>query len=97
MKGGAGERGRGGRGVRGTWGCGVGGEGRGGEGCGVGWGAGGGGRGGEGGEGGKTASRNDVQGTDATAGDGFAPLGPPLLPWESRMGRGQHTYPLFQN
>ena len=26
-------------------------------------------------------------------GDGFAPLGPPLLPWENRMGRGQtHTH-----
>ena len=31
------------------------------------------------------------QGTDATVGDGFAPLGPPLLPWENRMGRGQTT------
>ena len=36
---------------------------------------------------GETASRNDVhflctffQDTDATVGDGFAPLGPPLLP-----------------
>ena len=29
------------------------------------------------------------QGTDATMGDGFSPLGPPLLPWENRMGRGQ--------
>ena len=28
------------------------------------------------------------QGTDATVGDGLAPLGPPLLPWENRMGRG---------
>ena len=27
------------------------------------------------------------QGTDVTVGDGFAPLGPPLLPWENRMGR----------
>ena len=31
------------------------------------------------------------QGTDATVGVGFAPLGPPLLPWENRMVRGQ-TY-----
>ena len=29
------------------------------------------------------------RGTDATVGDSFAPLGPPLLPWENRMGRGQ--------
>ena len=29
------------------------------------------------------------QGTDATVGESFAPLGPPLLPWENRMGRGQ--------
>ena len=29
------------------------------------------------------------QGTDATVGDRFAPLGPPLLPWENCMGRGQ--------
>ena len=33
-------------------------------------------------------------------GDGFAPLGPPLLPWENRMGRGHshthiHTQTLF--
>ena len=28
------------------------------------------------------------QGTDATVGDSFAPLGPPLLPWENRLGRG---------
>ena len=28
------------------------------------------------------------QGTDATVGDVFAPLGPPLLPWENCMGRG---------
>ena len=41
-------------------------------------------------------SRNDVHflctfchGTDATVGDGFAPLGPPLLPSENRIGRGQ--------
>ena len=25
-----------------------------------------------------------------TVGEAFAPLGPPLLPWENRMGRG-HT------
>ena len=29
------------------------------------------------------------QGTDASVGDGFAPLGPPLFPWENCMGRGQ--------
>ena len=29
------------------------------------------------------------QGSDATVGDGFAPLGPPLLPWENHMGKGQ--------
>ena len=29
------------------------------------------------------------KGTDATVGDGFAPLGPPLLAWEYCMGRGQ--------
>ena len=29
------------------------------------------------------------QGTNATVGDSFAPLGPPLLPWENSMGRGQ--------
>ena len=32
--------------------------------------------------------------TDATVGDGFAPLGPPLLPWENRMGR-RHTNKQF--
>ena len=32
---------------------------------------------------------NIFQGTDATVGDGFAPLAPPLLPWENGMGRGQ--------
>ena len=26
---------------------------------------------------------------NATVGDGFAPLGPPLLPWENHMGKGQ--------
>ena len=31
------------------------------------------------------------QGTDATVKDSFAPLGPPFLPWENRMGRGQTT------
>ena len=36
-----------------------------------------------------------VKGTDATVGDGFAPLGLPLLPWENHMGRGQaHTQQL---
>ena len=25
-------------------------------------------------------------------GDSFAPLGPPLLPWENRMGRGHTTH-----
>ena len=35
---------------------------------------------------------NIFQGTDTTVGDGFPPLGPPLLPWENRMWRGQtHT------
>ena len=29
------------------------------------------------------------QGTDATVGDGFAPRGPPLLPWEMHIKRGQ--------
>ena len=29
------------------------------------------------------------QGTDATVGDGFAPLGQPLLPWEMHIERGQ--------
>ena len=45
---------------------------------------------------GETASRNDVhfimyifQGTDAAVVDRFASLGPPLLPWENCMGRGQ--------
>ena len=41
----------------------------------------------------ETASRNDgtfFQGIDATMGDCFARLGPPLLPWDNRMGRGQH-------
>ena len=41
-----------------------------------------------------TASRNDgtfFQSTDVTVEDSFVPLGPPLLPWENRMGRG-HTY-----
>ena len=60
--------------------------------------------GGEKGGRGETASCNDVhflyvhfvQGTDATVGDGFAPLGPPLLPWENPMGRGQiHTHANF--
>ena len=36
-------------------------------------------------------SAKTVQGTDATVGDTFAPLGPPLLPRENRMGRGQQT------
>ena len=32
------------------------------------------------------------QGTDATVGDNFAPLGPPLLPYENCKGRGRsHT------
>ena len=31
------------------------------------------------------------QGTYATVGDGFAPLGRPLRPCENRMGRGQHA------
>ena len=31
------------------------------------------------------------QGIDATVGDSFATLGPPLLPWENRKGRGQQT------
>ena len=48
-------------------------------------------RGGGGREGaGETATRNDVhgtffQGSDATVADVFAPLGPPLLPWENHM------------
>ena len=29
------------------------------------------------------------QGTDATVGDGYAPLGPPLLPWDMHIKRGQ--------
>ena len=33
--------------------------------------------------------RDFFQGTDATVKDSFAPLGPPLLPLENRMGRGQ--------
>ena len=40
----------------------------------------------------QNASRNDgtfSQGTDATLGDGFAPLGPPMLPWDNSMVRGQ--------
>ena len=41
-------------------------------------------------------SRNDgkffFQGSDAMVGDVFAPLGPPLLPWEYRTGRGQDKY-----
>ena len=44
------------------------------------------------GRGGGTASCNDgqfFQGSDATVGDGFAPLGPPLLPWEMQLKRGQ--------
>ena len=28
-----------------------------------------------------------------TVGEAFAPLGPPLLPWENRMGRGQTESP----
>ena len=39
--------------------------------------------------GGKYLSVTFFQGTDATVGDGFASLGPPLLPWENRMERGQ--------
>ena len=46
----------------------------------------------------KIASCSDVhflmylfQGSDATVGDSFPPLGPPVLPWENRMGRGQTT------
>ena len=47
---------------------------------------------------GDTASRYDVhlfmyifQGTDARVENSFAPLGPPLLPWQNRMGMG-HKY-----
>ena len=32
------------------------------------------------------------QGTVANVGDSFAPLGPPLLPWENRIESGQDTY-----
>ena len=31
------------------------------------------------------------QDTDATVKDSFSPLGPSLLPWENRLGRGQQT------
>ena len=48
--------------------------------------------------GGKTASSKYVffmyifQGTDATVANGFAPLGPPLLPWENRMEGDVYIY-----
>ena len=34
----------------------------------------------------------NFQGNYATVGDGFAPLRPPLPPWENRIGRGQDRY-----
>ena len=33
---------------------------------------------------------NIFQGTDATVGDGFAPLGPTLLPWEGGKQTNRH-------